>query len=103
MCKIGNATSVVVELWALRYGSSLALSLGFPLVVVEVDALLVVSYLISFGQVHPRLICLVDIIASHCWGESIQGEANKCMDALAYLRRLQKVDFVVVRDIFYIN
>lgn len=32
------------------YGSSLALSLGFPLVVVEVDALLVVSYLISFGK-----------------------------------------------------
>jgi len=84
MCKKGNATSVVVELWALRYGSSLALSLGIPLVVVEVYALLVVSYLISFGQVYLGLICLVDIIASLCWGESTHvnhdiREANKCM------------------------
>lgn len=77
-----------------------SLSLGFPLVVVEVDALLVVSYLIFLlvlVQVHPGLICLVDIIASLCWRESTHvnhdiREANKWMDAFSCLRRFQLVD-----------
>lgn len=52
---IGSASSVLVELWALRDGFALALSLGLTHLVVELDALVVVSFLDSFVDVHPVL------------------------------------------------
>ena len=51
---IENASSVLAELWALRDGFALALSLGLTHLV-ELDALVVVSFLDSFVDVHPIL------------------------------------------------
>ena len=51
---IGSASSVLVELRALRDGFALALSLGLTHLV-ELDALVVVSFLDSFVDVHPIL------------------------------------------------
>ena len=52
---IGSASSVLVELRALRDGFALALSLGLTRLIVKLDALVVVSFLDSFVAVHPVL------------------------------------------------
>ena len=49
-----SGSSVLAELWALRDGFALALSLGLTHLV-ELDALVVVSFLDSFVDVHPIL------------------------------------------------
>ena len=58
--QIGHASSVMVELWAIKDGLSLAISMGFPHVYVELDVLLVVSYLVNLSKFHPYLMTLVD-------------------------------------------
>jgi len=42
-CNIGVATSVESELWALRDGLALCLSLNIPAVEIEIDAKVVVD------------------------------------------------------------
>ena len=49
-----SGSSVLAELWALRDGFASALSLGLTHLV-ELDALVVVSFLDSFVDVHPIL------------------------------------------------
>jgi hypothetical protein len=58
--RIGVATSLAAELWALRDGLSLIVDMGFLNVIIEIDTLMVVSFLASSSIPHPSLRTLVD-------------------------------------------
>ena len=91
----------MVELWAIRDGLSLAISIGFPHVYVELDVLLVVFYLVNLFKFHPYLMTLVDdyrlmlhgIPNSHV--SHIFREANKCVNSMASLGRTQSINFAI--------
>lgn len=99
--QIGHAYSVMIELWAIRDGLSLDISMDFPRVCVELYVLLVVSYLVNLSKFHPYLMTLVHdyrlllqaIPNSHV--SHIFREANKCVDAMASLGRTQSINFAV--------
>ena len=99
--QIGHASSVMVELWAIRDGLSLAISMGFPHVYVELDVLLVVSYLVNLSKFHPYLMTLVDDYRLLLHGipnsrvSHIFKEANKCVNAMASLGRTQSINFAI--------
>nr|POE70444.1 putative ribonuclease h protein [Quercus suber] len=65
--QIGHASSVMAELWAVRDGLSLTISMGFSHVFVELDALLAVNFLLNRSKVQPRLMTLV-ITGRYCKG-----------------------------------
>ena len=101
---VGCTTSVAVELWALRDGIRLCISLKLPVVIVELDAQLLMdllkkddgqsnsySALLSDCKVGLRQIPMVRV--QHCFRE-----ANKCADALARRGALLPQDFVVYLD-----
>ena len=56
----GINSSVSVELWVLGDGLELVVALGLTHVIIELDALIVVSILNSSTNVHPCLLPLVD-------------------------------------------
>lgn len=97
---IGSASSVLIELWALRDGFGFALSLGLAHLIVELDALVVVYFLDSFVDVHPVLWPLVDdymLLLPRIPNSLVQHayrEANKSVDALARLGHALSSDFV---------
>ena len=98
---IGYTTSVAVELWALRDGMNLCISLNLAVVEIELDAKLVVDLL---GQALDPSNANDSILADckeglkripwvkvqHCYRE-----ANKCVDALARRRAMLAKDFVL--------
>ena len=58
--RVGVASSLAAELWALRDGLFLIVDMGFLNVIIEIDALMVVSFLASSSIPHPSLRTLVD-------------------------------------------
>jgi ribonuclease HI len=98
---IGSASSVVAELWALRDGLSLVIDMDFLIVLIEIDAFIVVSFLSTNAPRHPCLSSLVDdcryLLQRIPQNElkHVFREANKCADSLANLGRTQEEDFVV--------
>ena len=98
---IGCATSVVAELWGLRDGICLCISLKLPTVVFELDAKLVVDLLKKDMEKSNGIDVLVAncreglkeipmVRIQHCYRE-----ANKCVDALARKRALMDQDFTI--------
>ena len=90
-CFLGNCSSTIAELWALKDGLSLALSLGFSLISIELDAEMVVLLLKN-----PSTVNLVmEPLLSDCRNllqlfdnpvmQHVYREANQCADALATL------------------
>ena len=90
-CFLGNCSSTIAELWALKDGLSLALSLGFSLISIKLDAEMVVLLLKN-----PSTINLVmEPLLSDCRNllqlfdnpvvQHVYREANQCADALATL------------------
>ena len=98
---IGCATSVAAELWALRDGIRLCISLKLLVVVFELDAKLVVDLLKKDMEKSNGIDVLVaDCIEGlkeismvriqHCYRET-----NKCTDALARRGALMDQDFTI--------
>ncbi|KAL0016315.1 hypothetical protein SO802_003384 [Lithocarpus litseifolius] len=98
---IGCATSVAAELWALRDGIRLCISLKLPAVVFELDAKLVVDLLKKDMEKSNSIDVLVAdckeglkeipmVRIQHCYRE-----ANKCADALARRGALMDQDFTI--------
>lgn len=97
-------TSVAAELWVLRDGIKLCISLKLPTVIFELDAKLIVD-LLQKEEGHPNCIrALVSdcktglrdipmVQIQHCYRE-----ANKCADALFRREALLPQDFVVFLD-----
>ena len=101
---IGCATSVAAELWALRDGIWLCISLKVPAVVFELDAKLViellkkdmenpngVGILVADCKEGMKKIPLVRI--QHCYRET-----NKCADVLARRGASLAQDFTIFMD-----
>ena len=57
---VGVATSLAAELWALRDGLFLIVDMGFLYVSIEMDALMIVSFLALSSIPHPTLRTPVD-------------------------------------------
>ena len=98
---IGVTTSVVVELWALKDGLWLYISLKLPTVEIELDAKVVID-LVGKETSNPNSI---DTIVADC-EEGLKEipfvrikhccrEANKCADALARQGALLAQDFII--------
>ncbi|KAK9984436.1 hypothetical protein SO802_033961 [Lithocarpus litseifolius] len=98
---IGCATSVAAELWALRDGIRLCISLKLLAVVFELDAKLVVDLLKKDMEKSNSIDVLVAdckeglkeipmVRIQHCYRE-----ANKCTDALAHRGALMDQDFTI--------
>lgn len=94
-------TSVVVELWALKDGLWLCISLKLPTVEIELDAKVVID-LVGKETSNPNSI---DAIVADC-EEGLKEipfarikhccrEANKCADALARQGALLAQDFII--------
>ena len=101
---IGYTSCVAIELWALKDGINLCISLKHHAVVIELDAKLVVDLLSKT----TRSSNTIDIIAAdykeglkktpmttmqHCYRE-----ANKCAEALARREALLPQDFVIFQE-----
>ena len=101
---IGYATNVAAELWALRDGIWLCISLKVPVVVFELDAKLV-NDLLKKDVENPNG---VDILVADCrkWMKKIPlvriqhcyREANKCVDALARRGASLTQDFTIFME-----
>lgn len=98
------ATSVAAELWALRDGNRLCISLKIPAIVIELDAKLVVDLMkIDLGNPNGIDVMVADcreglkeipqVRIQHCYRE-----ANKCTDALARRGALLAQDFSIFMD-----
>ena len=97
---IGSTTSVAAELWALRDGIRLCITLKLPAVEIELDSKLVVD-LMKKELDHPNGIDILvadcrkflkdipQVRIRHCYRE-----ANKCVDALARRGALLSRDFI---------
>jgi ribonuclease HI len=100
--RVGVATSLAAELWAIRDGLSLIVDMGFLYVTIEIDALMVVSFLALNSIPHPSLRPLVADCRfllqriPHKELKHVFREANKCADRLAKLGGSQEADFVVL-------
>ena len=98
---IGNTTSVAAKLWALRDGIQLCLELNLPMVIIELDAMLVVNLLRStnhnpngnnnlVADCREGMARIPRVKIQHCYRE-----ANKCADALARRGVLLPCNFLV--------
>ena len=98
---IGQASSCAVELWALRDGLNLCISMFCPNVIVELDALLIVNMLSRDYAATRHLLPLVDDCrvllnrtphhqVKHCYRE-----ANSVADVMASYGAKMEDDFVV--------
>ena len=98
---IGQSTSVAVELWALRDGIHLCISLKLPAVIIELDAKLIVDLLSKANDPSSSN----DSILANC-KEGLKlvpkvkiqhsyREANKCADTLSLRGALLNDDFVL--------
>lgn len=98
---IGNTISVAAELWVLKDGINLCLSLDLYIMEIELDAKLIVELLKKEGGNPNGNDVIVDDCREglkkiplakiqHCYKEE-----NKCADALARRRALLSQDFVV--------
>ena len=100
--RVGVTTSLAAELWALRDGLSLIVDMGFLYVSIEMDALMVASFLALNSIPHPSLRTLVDDCRfllqriPHKELKHVFREANKCADRLAKLGGSQENDLVVL-------
>jgi ribonuclease HI len=100
--RVGVATNLAAELWALRDGLSLIVDMGFLYVSIEIDAFMVVSFLALSSIPYPSLRTLVDDCRfllqriPHKELKHVFREANKCADRLAKLGGSQDDDFVVL-------
>ena len=101
---IGFATSIAVELWALRDGICLCISLKIPVVVIELDAKLVIDLLKKeLGNPNGIDVMVADyreglkeiplVRIQHCYRE-----ANKCANALARRGALLAQDFTIFME-----
>ena len=99
--EICDIQSCVAELWALRNGLNLCISMFCPAVIVELDALLIVNMLSGDYSTARHLLPLVDDCRAllnriphhqvkHCYRE-----ANSMADALASCGAKMDNDFVV--------
>jgi ribonuclease HI len=97
---LGNCSSTIAELWALKDGLTLAHSLGFSLISIELDAEMVVLLLKNPSTVnlvmepllsdYRHLLQLFDNpVVQH-----VYREANQCTDALATLGLNLHVSFM---------
>jgi ribonuclease HI len=97
---LGNCSSTIAELWALKDGLTLAHSLGFSLISIELDAEMVVLLLKN-----PSTVNLVmEPLLSDCRHllqlfdnpvvQHVYREANQCADALAALGLNLHVSFM---------
>ena len=98
---IGTTTNVAAELWVLRDGINLCLSLNLATIEIELDAKVVIDLLEKDGD-YPNEN---DIIVADC-REGLKKfplvkiqqcfrEANKCADALARREVLLSQDFTI--------
>ena len=100
--RVGVASSLAAELWALRDGLSLIVDMGFLYVTIEIDAFMVVAFLALNSVPHPSLRPLVADCRfllqriPHKELKNVFREANKCADRLAKLGGSQEADFVVL-------
>ena len=102
---IGCTTNMAAELWALRDGINLCISLNLQAVVIELDAKLVVDLLSKT----TRSSNAIDTIAADCKEglkkipmtimQQCYREANKCADALARWGALLPQDFVIFQEL----
>lgn len=101
---IGIATSVAAELWALRDGNRLCISLKIPAIVIELDAKLVVDLMkkdlgnpngidVMVADRREGLKEIPQVRIQHCYRE-----VNKCTDALARRGALLAQDFSIFMD-----
>lgn len=98
------ATSVAAELWALRDGNRLCISLKIPTILIELDAKLVVDLMkkdlgnpngidVMVADCREGLKEIPQVRIQHCYRE-----ANKCTDALARRGALLAQDFSIFMD-----
>ena len=96
---IGTTNCFAAELWGLRNGLSLCLSLNILCLVVEVDAKAVVDILKNHNydniiispimeDCRQLVSCFQQIQINHCYRQ-----ANRCADLLAKLGVEQEIDF----------
>ena len=98
---LGSTTSVAAELWALRDGIRLCVTLKLPVVEIELDSKLVVD-LMKKELDHPNGI---DVLVADCRKflkdiplvriKHCYRKANKCVDALARRGALLSQDFII--------
>ena len=104
-CNIGVASNVEAELWALRDGLSLCISLHIVALEIEVDAKVILEWMISEHSnnlSHSPLImncrALINQVPQvrmmHCFCEG-----NKCAEALARKSSVLQQDFVVYESL----
>ena len=98
---IGSTTSVATELWTLRDGIRLCITLKLPMVEIELDSKLVMD-LMKKEPDHPNGIDVLvadcrkflkdipQVRTSHCYRE-----ANKCVNVLARRGALLSQDFII--------
>ena len=97
---LGNTSSFVAELWALRDGLTMAKEPGLNNLLVEMDALSVVllmnNYIVNL-LMEPLLTDCRNLLQSFPNKRVIHAfrEANQCMDALARLGARSEPSFVV--------
>ena len=95
------SSSVEAELWALRDGLSLCISLNLMALEIEVDAKVVLEWMTnehSFNLNHSPLIMDYRILIKQVPGVRMMHcfhEANRCADALAQKCPIIQQDFVV--------
>ena len=98
---IGTTTNVAAELWVLRDGINLCLSLNLAAIEIELDAKVVIDLLEKDGDYPNKNDIIVadcreglkkfsSVKIQHCFRE-----ANKCADALARRGALLSQDFIV--------
>ncbi|XP_075671161.1 uncharacterized protein LOC142640761 [Castanea sativa] len=97
--KIGNSSSFIAEIWALRDGLNVCLQKNLLLVEVELDAKAVVDFLARLDNLSEAKSPLIDdcrhliaqfhqICINHCYRE-----ANRCADTLARMGTNQAHEF----------
>ena len=97
---LGNTNSIISELWALRDGLNLAMELGLNNLIIELDALSVVTLLNNDSEnllMEPSLTDCRNLLKAipnkritHTYRE-----ANQCANALAKLEANSLLSFVV--------
>ena len=101
MRRIGVATSVTVECWALRDGLLSAFQLGIAQLVVELDARVVVDLLVSnnpSNKLYSPILNDCRSLLTRFWQiriNHVYPEGNRCADKLAKDGCISEVDFVV--------
>ena len=94
----------MAKLWALKDGLSLVVSLGLPHIIIEMDALVEVSFMSNSYNTHPYMFPPVDdcrpllLRVPNYQIQHVFRVANKYKDAFASLGRTQDQDFVVFFD-----